>query len=82
MATKKDLIADVALHFNDLHQKDVASAVELVLDYMKQELAKHNRIELRGFGSFSVRQRKRSGSEEHYNTVYFRPSSKKQQVIL
>ncbi|MCP4698191.1 MAG: integration host factor subunit beta [Gammaproteobacteria bacterium] len=37
-----------------LHQKDVDAAVKMILKQMSEALAAGSRIEIRGFGSFSV----------------------------
>ena len=74
MATKKDLIDSLVKKLDYLKQQDAAFAVDCILDYIKDELTKGNRIELRGFGSLSVRPRKYAGRDEEYNTVYYRMS--------
>lgn len=57
-----------------LSEEDVQIAVDTILNCMKSNLIKENRIEIRGFGSFSIRKRKYVGRDESYNTVYFRMS--------
>ena len=55
--TKSELIE--SLHKQQPHLKtdDVELAVKLVLDAMTAALASHERIEVRGFGSFSIHYR-------------------------
>lgn len=55
--TKSELIEQIALRKNDLSIKQVESAVKLLLDYMTETLANGGRIEIRGFGSFSLNYR-------------------------
>lgn len=39
-------------------KKDISQAVDITLETMADALAEGRRVEIRGFGSFSVRQRK------------------------
>lgn len=55
--TKSELIEQIALRKNDLSIKQVESAVKLLLDYITETLANGGRIEIRGFGSFSLNYR-------------------------
>lgn len=52
--TKSELIDKLATRQNQLSYKDVELAVKSVLEHMVQTLAKGERIEIRGFGSFSL----------------------------
>ncbi len=54
---KKELIDQVSTDLS-LPKNDVAAALEIMLATMKQALVEKRRIELRGFGSFSLRSRK------------------------
>ena len=81
MATKKDLVENIARKLDYLNLEDAKYAVDCVLDYVKDELAKGNRIELRGFGSLSIRKRKYTGRDEHYNSVYYRMSKNVQESL-
>ncbi|RYE06629.1 MAG: DNA-binding protein [Rickettsiaceae bacterium] len=72
MATKKDLIASVTKRINYLPNVDIKNGIDLVIDYLKQQLAQQSKIEMRNFGSFSVRKRKKANSVDEYNTIYFR----------
>ena len=74
MATKKDLIEYITNNATHIKKEDVIEAVDLILDTLKNELIKGNRIEIRGFGSFSVRTRKMSKNNKIYNTIYYRIS--------
>jgi integration host factor subunit beta len=55
--TKSDLIALLAERFPQLVAKDADFAVKMILDAMSEALAKGDRIEIRGFGSFSLNYR-------------------------
>ena len=74
MATKKDLVDNLVKKLDYLNEQDATLAVNHILDYIKDELAKGNRLELRGFGSLSIRLRKYADRDEKYNTVYYRMS--------
>ena len=55
--TKSELIERIAEKQDQLSPKDVELAVKLILEYMSQGLASGERIEIRGFGSFSLHYR-------------------------
>ncbi|MFI2810751.1 MULTISPECIES: integration host factor subunit beta [Microbulbifer] len=55
--TKSELIERIALRLDQLPVKDVELAVKVMLDSMSDVLAKGERIEIRGFGSFSLHYR-------------------------
>lgn len=55
--TKSELIEKIAERQDQLPAKDVELAIKLMLDYMSQILAAGDRIEIRGFGSFSLHYR-------------------------
>ena len=55
--TKSDLIAKLADRFPQLVAKDADFAVKMILDAMSEALVKGDRIEIRGFGSFSLNYR-------------------------
>ncbi len=54
--TKADLVEEVA-KATDMTKKDSEKLVEIVFDSIIESLKKGDKIELRGFGSFRVRQR-------------------------
>ncbi len=55
--TKSELIERIAERQDQLPAKDVELAVKLILGYMSQVLSSGERIEIRGFGSFSLHYR-------------------------
>ncbi len=55
--TKSELIEILADKLSHLSAKDVEIAVKEILEMMAQTLSKGERIEIRGFGSFSLHYR-------------------------
>ena len=55
--TKSELIAQLAERFPQLVAKDADYAVKMILDAMTDALARGDRIEIRGFGSFALNYR-------------------------
>ena len=55
--TKSELIERIALKQDQLPTRDVDSAVKMIIEMMSDHLAEGNRIEIRGFGSFSLHYR-------------------------
>jgi integration host factor subunit beta len=74
MATTNDLVQILTKKMPDISAQDMNEAVSLVFDFLKNELQQGNRIEIRGFGSFSIRQRKFANKDDFYKTVYYRMS--------
>lgn len=55
--TRSDLVEELAARFGQLTLRDAEFAVKSILDAMNDALARGHRIEIRGFGSFSVNYR-------------------------
>lgn len=55
--TRSDLVDALANRFGQLAHRDAEYAVKAILDAMGDALVKGHRIEMRGFGSFSVTRR-------------------------
>ena len=55
--TKSELIERIAQKQTQLAYRDVELAVKTVLEHMAERLANGERIEIRGFGSFSLHYR-------------------------
>jgi integration host factor subunit beta len=55
--TKSELISKLAMHYPQLVTKDAELAVKTILDAMGDSLSQGERIEIRGFGSFSLNYR-------------------------
>lgn len=55
--TKSDLIEILAERQSLLNYRDVELAVKLILEQMSENLSNGDRIEIRGFGSFTLHHR-------------------------
>ncbi|WP_313146241.1 integration host factor subunit beta [Diaphorobacter nitroreducens] len=55
--TRSDLVEELAARFGQLTQRDAEYAVKTILDAVSDALVRGHRIEIRGFGSFSVNHR-------------------------
>jgi integration host factor subunit beta len=55
--TKSELIARLATRNPHLFQRDVERIVSTIFDEITRALARGDRVELRGFGAFSVKER-------------------------
>ncbi len=55
--TRSDLVLQLAERFGQLTHRDTEFAVKTIIDAMSGALAKGHRIEIRGFGSFSINRR-------------------------
>ena len=80
--TKSELIQQLTKRFPNLLQRDIEKLVATVLDEISNTLITGGRVELRGFGAFSIRKREarkarnpKNGQEvfigERY-AIYFR----------
>lgn len=56
--TKSDLIDRMAFSLRQLSSQDIEEAVKAILENMAQALSEGQRIEIRGFGSFTLHYRK------------------------
>jgi integration host factor subunit beta len=55
--TKSELIQRLAKRYPHLYQRDIEVLVNTMFNEISTALAAGNRVELRGFGAFSVRKR-------------------------
>jgi integration host factor subunit beta len=55
--TKSELIDKVSRQFSDYKKKDIERAVNVIFDSMKLALINDQRIEIRGLGTFKVKDR-------------------------
>ena len=55
--TRSDLVEELANRFAQLTHRDAEFAVKAILDAMNDALVRGHRIEIRGFGSFSISHR-------------------------
>ena len=56
--TKNDLIKEVQENLKTYSYKDITYAVNIIFDAMIKAIKHGERIEIRGFGNFTVRERK------------------------
>ena len=54
---RSELVQKLCTDFPDLTQREVEGIVSAIFDSITDQLAKGGRVELRGFGAFSTRQR-------------------------
>ncbi len=74
--TKADLVEAVAKH-SDLSKKDAEVIVQTVLDSIVDSLKSGEKIELRGFGSFRLRERNsREGRNPKTGEAVFVPAKR------
>lgn len=88
---KKELIEQVSTELS-LPKQDVGAALEIMLTTMRAALTEKRRIELRGFGSFSIRSRKERSAKNpktgtimnipERNTVHFTMSRSLKQPLI
>ncbi len=80
--TKSELILHTSKTYPHLYQRDIETLVDTVFDTISETLVEGGRVELRGFGAFSIRKREarkarnpKNGQEvqigERY-AIYFR----------
>ncbi len=55
--TRSELIAELAARYKHLTQNDTDIAVKAIIDTMNEALVRGQRIEIRRFGSFSIKYR-------------------------
>jgi nucleoid DNA-binding protein len=55
---KRDLVQKTTENLDGYLKKDISKAVDIIIETMAESLDQGNRVEIRGFGSFSVRTRK------------------------
>ena len=54
---RSELVQKLCTDFPDLTQREVEGVVSAIFDSITDQLAKGGRVELRGFGAFSIRGR-------------------------
>ena len=57
MTTKSELIERLTSKFSQLQQRDIDVSVRIILEAMISALNQGRRIEIRGFGSFTINHR-------------------------
>ena len=76
MANKAELVSEVAAK-TKLTKKDVSEAVDAIFESIQEDLAKGEKVQLIGFGTFEVRERAaRKGRNPQTGAEIEIPSSK------
>ncbi len=80
--TKSELVLALAKKYPHLYQRDIETLVSTIFDSISETLVDGGRVELRGFGAFSVRKREarkarnpKNGKEVNIgerHAIYFR----------
>jgi integration host factor subunit beta len=88
---KSDLVIKISRKQAHLKRVDVEEATDQLTGFISNDLSKNNRIEIRGFGTFSTRKRDarlarnpKTGSSIAVNSkshLYFRPSKLLRQLV-
>jgi integration host factor subunit beta len=65
--TKNDLVRKVQDRWKDCSTKDVAFAVNILFDAMTEALRRGERIDVRGFGNFTIRRRRARSARNPQN---------------
>ncbi len=83
---RNEIIERVAQRHPQLSSRDVSDAIKLILGRIGSALVEHDRVELRGFGTFSLRKRQprmahnpRTGEQVILGTrytPYFKPGKR------
>ena len=89
--TRSDLVDELAARFGQLTHRDTEFAVKTILDAMCDALVRGHRIEIRGFGSFSINRRPprmgrnpRSGEQVHIpekRVPHFKPGKALREAV-
>ena len=90
--TKSELIQRLAKRYPHLYQRDIEVLVNTMFNEIATALTEGNRVELRGFGAFSVRQREARAARNPKNgdmvsvgqrhAIYFRTGKELRERII
>jgi integration host factor subunit beta len=90
--TKSELIQRLSKRYPHLYQRDVETLVGIIFDEITGALAVDNRVELRGFGAFSLRKRDARAARNPKNgtavkvdarkAIYFRTGKELRERII
>jgi|688.fasta_scaffold630283_3 integration host factor subunit beta len=80
--TKSELIYKLKQRMPKLSEAEIEVAMDKIIGFISESLAEQNRVELRGFGAFSIRKRESHTARnpkngeivhvENRNFIYFR----------
>ena len=90
--TKSELIQRLAKRYPHLYQRDIEVLVNTMFNEIATALSEGNRVELRGFGAFSVREREARAARNPKNgmmvsvgqrhAIYFRTGKELRERII
>lgn len=90
--TRSELIQRLSKRYPHLYQRDIEVLVGTVFDEISKALAEGNRVELRGFGAFSVRTREARAARNPKNgamvsvgtrsAIYFRTGKELRERVM
>ena len=90
--TKSELIQRLAKRYPHLYQRDIEVLVNTMFDEIAGALSAGNRVELRGFGAFSIREREARAARNPKNgamvnvgqrhAIYFRTGKELRERII
>lgn len=90
--TKSELIQRLSKRYPHLYQRDIEVLVNTMFDEITKSLGEGNRVELRGFGAFSVREREARAARNPKNgamvsvgkrrAVYFRTGKELRERVV
>ncbi len=89
--TKSELVTRLSKRFPNLLQRDIENLVNIILEEISSTLQTGGRVELRGFGAFSVRKREprkarnpKNGQEVKIgerHSIYFRTGKELREAV-
>ncbi|MDR0968720.1 MAG: integration host factor subunit beta [Holosporaceae bacterium] len=89
--TRADLISRIAAIYPYMHLRNIGRIVSIITEEIANSLKEGGRVELRGFGSFSVRERKKIESRnprtnekitvEEKRVPYFKPGKQLKDMV-
>lgn len=89
--TKSELVTRLSKRFPNLLQRDLENLVNIFLEEISSALASGGRVELRGFGAFSIRKREprkarnpKNGQEVKIGeraSIYFRTGKELREAV-
>lgn len=89
--TRSELIETIAYQRPDINYKLIEFAVKRIIDFMVSNFQSGSRLEIRGFGSFSLRKRKPRNARnpktgelvetESKYVLYFRPGKQLKELV-
>lgn len=56
--TRSELIKKISARYPGMFLKDIHAIIDTIFDEISQAMIENRRVEIRGFGAFTVRQRK------------------------